>query len=258
MGLQAGNLIGGSILIETVFAWPGTGFLLNSAIFRRDLPILQGTTLVLAGFFMLLNLTVRNDGNYLATVNLSASAPAGIVLHFDAASLQVPPFSEQVVVVTIEPAPDFPAWASGVVYFTATLGDMPVSAITTLNFTMKQRYELTLGGDSAATALPGSRVIFNLIAVNLGNGEDNTTVQVVPAFSEWNASLSASIHCASSRLTRATSSGMRRPASRRVWNATSAMPLDEAISAVGRSGWPSAAVTISSVRRQDIAPGSNW
>src|SRR5258705_5247428 len=58
MGLQAGNLIGGSILIETVFAWPGTGFLLNSAIFRRDLPILQGTTLVLAFLFMILNLTV--------------------------------------------------------------------------------------------------------------------------------------------------------------------------------------------------------
>ena len=58
MGLQAGNLIGGSILIETVFAWPGTGFLLNSAIFRRDLPILQGTTLVLAFFFMMLNLAV--------------------------------------------------------------------------------------------------------------------------------------------------------------------------------------------------------
>jgi len=58
MGLQAGNLIGGSILIETVFAWPGTGFLLNSAIFRRDLPILQGTTLVLSFFFMMLNLVV--------------------------------------------------------------------------------------------------------------------------------------------------------------------------------------------------------
>ncbi len=58
MGLQAGNLIGGSILIETVFSWPGTGFLLNSAIFRRDLPILQGTTLVLSFFFMMLNLTV--------------------------------------------------------------------------------------------------------------------------------------------------------------------------------------------------------
>ena len=58
MGLQVGNLIGGSILVETVFTWPGTGFLLNSAIFRRDLPVLQGTILVLAGFFVLLNLTV--------------------------------------------------------------------------------------------------------------------------------------------------------------------------------------------------------
>ncbi|HEX9463494.1 MAG TPA: ABC transporter permease [Alphaproteobacteria bacterium] len=58
MGLQLGNLIGGSILIETVFAWPGTGFLLNSAIFRRDLPVLQGTTLLLAMFFVSLNLVI--------------------------------------------------------------------------------------------------------------------------------------------------------------------------------------------------------
>ena len=46
------------ILIETVFAWPGTGFLLNSAIFQRDLPLLQGTILVLAMFFVVLNLLV--------------------------------------------------------------------------------------------------------------------------------------------------------------------------------------------------------
>ena len=58
MGLQLGYLLGGSILIETVFAWPGTGFLLNSAIFQRDLPLLQGTILVLAIFFVLLNLVV--------------------------------------------------------------------------------------------------------------------------------------------------------------------------------------------------------
>jgi len=58
MGLQLGNLIGGSILIETVFAWPGTGFLLNASIFRRDLPVLQGTTLLLAMFFVVLNLLV--------------------------------------------------------------------------------------------------------------------------------------------------------------------------------------------------------
>jgi peptide/nickel transport system permease protein len=58
MGLQLGYLLGGSILIETVFSWPGTGFLLNSAIFQRDLPLLQGTILVLALFFVVLNLLV--------------------------------------------------------------------------------------------------------------------------------------------------------------------------------------------------------
>lgn len=58
MGLQLGYLLGGSILIETVFSWPGTGFLLNAAIFQRDLPLLQGTILVLALFFVVLNLAV--------------------------------------------------------------------------------------------------------------------------------------------------------------------------------------------------------
>jgi peptide/nickel transport system permease protein len=58
MGLQLGYLLGGSILIETVFSWPGAGFLLNSAIFQRDLPLLQGTILVLAMFFVVLNLLV--------------------------------------------------------------------------------------------------------------------------------------------------------------------------------------------------------
>jgi len=58
MGIQLGYLLGGSILIETVFAWPGTGLLLNDAIFQRDLPLLQGTILVLASFFVVLNLIV--------------------------------------------------------------------------------------------------------------------------------------------------------------------------------------------------------
>jgi peptide/nickel transport system permease protein len=58
MGVQLGYLLGGSILIETVFAWPGTGLLLNDAIFQRDLPLLQGTILVLACFFVVLNLVV--------------------------------------------------------------------------------------------------------------------------------------------------------------------------------------------------------
>jgi peptide/nickel transport system permease protein len=41
-----------------VFSWPGTGFLLNTALFQRDIPLLQGTILVLALFFVGLNLLV--------------------------------------------------------------------------------------------------------------------------------------------------------------------------------------------------------
>jgi peptide/nickel transport system permease protein len=58
MGIQLGYLLGGSILVETIFSWPGTGFLLNTAIFQRDYPLLQGTILVLALFFVLVNLIV--------------------------------------------------------------------------------------------------------------------------------------------------------------------------------------------------------
>jgi peptide/nickel transport system permease protein len=58
MGLQFGYLLGGSILVETVFTWPGTGFLLNKAILTRDIPVLQGITLMLATFFVLTNLLV--------------------------------------------------------------------------------------------------------------------------------------------------------------------------------------------------------
>ena len=42
MGLQFGYLLGGSILVETVFNWPGSGGLMNLAIFRRDIPVLSG------------------------------------------------------------------------------------------------------------------------------------------------------------------------------------------------------------------------
>ena len=58
MGLQFGYLVGGSILIETIFNWPGTGFLLSKAILTRDIPMLQGALLVLAMLFVLINLTV--------------------------------------------------------------------------------------------------------------------------------------------------------------------------------------------------------
>jgi peptide/nickel transport system permease protein len=58
LGLQFGFQLGGSVLVEAVFSWPGTGYLLNLAIFQRDIPVLQGVILVLATFFVLLNLAV--------------------------------------------------------------------------------------------------------------------------------------------------------------------------------------------------------
>ena len=58
LGLQFGFQLGGSVLVEAVFSWPGTGYLLNLAIFQRDIPVLQGVIIVLATFFVLLNLAV--------------------------------------------------------------------------------------------------------------------------------------------------------------------------------------------------------
>jgi peptide/nickel transport system permease protein len=57
-GLQVGYLLGGSVLIETIFSWPGLGQLVFNAITARDLLVVQATTLVIAVTFVLLNLTV--------------------------------------------------------------------------------------------------------------------------------------------------------------------------------------------------------
>jgi len=54
--LQVGVLIGGSFLTETVFAWPGVGRLLVQAIYRRDYPLIQGITLIIALMVVLINL----------------------------------------------------------------------------------------------------------------------------------------------------------------------------------------------------------
>jgi len=58
MGLQFGYLLAGSILVETVFNWPGSGGLMNLAIFRRDIPVLSATILVLATIFVVINILV--------------------------------------------------------------------------------------------------------------------------------------------------------------------------------------------------------
>jgi peptide/nickel transport system permease protein len=58
MGLQLGYLLAGSILVETVFNWPGSGGLMNLAIFRRDVPVLAATIVVLATIFVAINIVV--------------------------------------------------------------------------------------------------------------------------------------------------------------------------------------------------------
>jgi len=58
MGLQFGSLLGGAVLTETVFAWPGVGRLIVDAIQTRDLPLVQGAVLFVATLFILVNLTV--------------------------------------------------------------------------------------------------------------------------------------------------------------------------------------------------------
>jgi ABC-type dipeptide/oligopeptide/nickel transport systems, permease components len=57
-GLQFGYLIGGSVLVETVFAWPGIGQLIYQAIGQRDFPIVQSGVLVVAVTFVVINLIV--------------------------------------------------------------------------------------------------------------------------------------------------------------------------------------------------------
>jgi peptide/nickel transport system permease protein/oligopeptide transport system permease protein len=58
IGLQFGALIGGAVLTETVFSWPGVGRLLVDSIFSRDYPVVQGVVLMLAFGFILVNLLV--------------------------------------------------------------------------------------------------------------------------------------------------------------------------------------------------------
>jgi peptide/nickel transport system permease protein len=58
LGLQAGTLLGGSVITETIFAWPGAGRLAIQAIQNRDYPVVQAAVTVVAVTFVLINLLV--------------------------------------------------------------------------------------------------------------------------------------------------------------------------------------------------------
>jgi peptide/nickel transport system permease protein len=58
IGLQFGTLMGGAILTEEVFSWPGIGRLIVGAIYNRDYPLIQGVVLIVSLIFILINLLV--------------------------------------------------------------------------------------------------------------------------------------------------------------------------------------------------------
>jgi ABC-type dipeptide/oligopeptide/nickel transport system permease component len=58
IGLQFGALLGGAVVTETVFAWPGVGRLLVDSIFFRDYPVVQGLVLMFGTTFVVINLLV--------------------------------------------------------------------------------------------------------------------------------------------------------------------------------------------------------
>jgi peptide/nickel transport system permease protein len=58
IGLQTAYLLGGVVIIEQIFEWPGVGKLLLNAVYQRDYPLVQGVILVVATLFVLINLIV--------------------------------------------------------------------------------------------------------------------------------------------------------------------------------------------------------
>jgi len=65
VGLQMGELVGGTVVIETVFAWPGVGRLILQAVFQRDYPLVQGAVFILAMTFVGANLLVDLANRFL-------------------------------------------------------------------------------------------------------------------------------------------------------------------------------------------------
>jgi peptide/nickel transport system permease protein len=57
-GLQMGYLLGGSVLVETIFSWPGLGQLIYQSISTRDLRLIQASVLVIAVTFVTINLVI--------------------------------------------------------------------------------------------------------------------------------------------------------------------------------------------------------
>lgn len=65
LGISLGHMLGGAVVIESIFAWPGVGSLLVDAISARDIPLVQGCVLAIVGVFVAINLLVDLTYTYL-------------------------------------------------------------------------------------------------------------------------------------------------------------------------------------------------
>jgi ABC-type dipeptide/oligopeptide/nickel transport system permease component len=55
-GLEVGFLLAGAVYVETVFSWPGIGFMMVNAILTRDFPLVQGGVMLIAATYVMINL----------------------------------------------------------------------------------------------------------------------------------------------------------------------------------------------------------
>jgi peptide/nickel transport system permease protein len=58
VGMEFGQMLGGAVITETIFAWPGLGRLMIQAVMNRDFPLVQGAVFVVASIFIILNLLI--------------------------------------------------------------------------------------------------------------------------------------------------------------------------------------------------------
>jgi ABC-type dipeptide/oligopeptide/nickel transport system permease component len=65
IALQFGYILGGAVVIETIFAWPGLGLLTVQAIYMRDYPVVQASVLFLSISFVVINLLVDITHHFL-------------------------------------------------------------------------------------------------------------------------------------------------------------------------------------------------
>jgi peptide/nickel transport system permease protein len=65
IGIEVGYLLGGAVITETIFAWPGMGRLVVQAVVTRDIPLVQSSVIVLATIFVVVNLIVDLSYAYL-------------------------------------------------------------------------------------------------------------------------------------------------------------------------------------------------